>query len=84
MSTQTQEFVHVATPETHARFGPKFVGVVPGPRAKKVVADDDLYLSPSYTRGYPLVVKRGYGCRIEGGAGAGGAVDSHVGHGFLL
>src|SRR6202789_2386573 len=53
MSTQTQEFVHVATPETHARFGPKFV------------AEDDLYLSPSYTRGYPLVVKRGYGCRIE-------------------
>ena len=22
-------------------------------------------MSPSYTRGYPLVVKRGYGCRIE-------------------
>ena len=65
MSTQTQEFVRVASPETHARFGPKFVGAVPGARAKKIVAEDDLYLSPSYTRGYPLVVKRGYGCRIE-------------------
>src|ERR1700733_8965955 len=65
MSTQTQEFGRVASPETHARFGPKFVGAVPGPKAKKIVAEDDLYLSPSYTRGYPLVVKRGYGCRIE-------------------
>jgi 4-aminobutyrate aminotransferase len=65
MSTQTLELTRVATPETHARFGPKFVTAVPGPRAKEVVAEDDLYLSPSYTRGYPLVVKRGYGCRIE-------------------
>src|SRR6202046_3857642 len=65
MSTQTQEFVRLASPQTHARCGPKFVGAVPGPKAKKIVAEDDLYLSPSYTRGYPLVVKRGYGCRIE-------------------
>ena len=65
MSTQTQEFVRVASPETHARFGPKFVGEIPGAKAKKIVAEDELYLSPSYTRGYPLVVKRGYGCRIE-------------------
>ncbi len=65
MSTQTQEFVRVASSETHARFGPKFVGALPGPGAKKIIAEDDLYLSPSYTRGYPLVVKRGFGCRIE-------------------
>jgi 4-aminobutyrate aminotransferase len=65
MITQTQEYVRVASPETHARFGPKFVGALPGPRAKKIMDEDDLYLSPSYTRGYPLVVKRGYGCRIE-------------------
>ena len=65
MSTQTQEFVRVASPETHERFGPKFVTAIPGEWAKKIVAEDDLYLSPSYTRGYPLVVKRGYGCRIE-------------------
>ena len=54
-----------ATAEMHARFGPKFVGAVPGPRAQAVVAEDDRYISPSYTRGYPLVVKRGFGCRIE-------------------
>jgi 4-aminobutyrate aminotransferase len=65
MSTPTQQLVRVGTAETHARFGPKFVGSIPGPHAKRVVAEDDLYLSPSYTRGYPLVVKRGYGCRIE-------------------
>lgn len=65
MSTVTQQLNRVATPETHKTVGPRFVGAVPGPRAKAVVAEDDLYLSPSYTRGYPLVVKRGYGCRIE-------------------
>ncbi len=54
MSTQTQEFDHVAGAETHARFGPKFVTAIPGERAKKIVAEDELYLSPSYTRGYPL------------------------------
>ncbi len=65
MSTVTQELHRVATPETHQSVGPKFVGPVPGQRAKAIVAEDDLYLSPSYTRGYPLVVKRGLGCRIE-------------------
>jgi len=38
---------------------------VPGPLAKKMIAEDGMYLSPSYTRGYPLAVKGGYGCRIE-------------------
>ena len=49
----------------HASVGPKLNPVVPGPRAKAIIAEDDVYMSPSYTRGYPLVVKRGYGCRIE-------------------
>ncbi len=65
MSTQTQEFVRVASPEMHARFGPKFRTGRCLDRAQKIIAEDDLYLSPSYTRGYPLVVKRGFGCRIE-------------------
>ncbi len=65
MSTLMQELSRVATPEMHAQVGPKFVGVVPGPRAKAIVAEDDVYMSPSYTRGYPLVVKSGKGCRIE-------------------
>lgn len=65
MSTLMQELSRVATPEMHASFGPKFVGAVPGTRAKAIVAEDDVYMSPSYTRGYPLVVKSGKGCRIE-------------------
>jgi len=65
MSTLTQEVARVASSETHASFGPKINAALPGPRARKIVADDESLMSPSYTRGYPLVVKRGYGCRIE-------------------
>jgi len=65
MSTLMQEAARVASSETHASFGPKIKAVLPGPRAQKIVADDESLMSPSYTRGYPLVVKRGYGCRIE-------------------
>ncbi|MBI3933360.1 MAG: acetyl ornithine aminotransferase family protein [Acidobacteria bacterium] len=38
---------------------------LPGPAAKKVVAEDEKYVSPSYTRSYPLVAKRGRGALIE-------------------
>jgi 4-aminobutyrate aminotransferase len=65
MSMLMQETARVASEEVHASVGPKLNAVVPGPRAKAVIAEDDIYMSPSYTRGYPLVVKRGYGCRIE-------------------
>ena len=51
--------------EMHAKFGPKLVGPVPGPRAKAAVAADKRLISPSYTRSYPLVAKRGRGCRVE-------------------
>src|SRR5581483_1004922 len=39
--------------------------VLPGPRAKKLLARDNQYVSPSYTRAYPLVVARGSGAVIE-------------------
>ena len=65
MSTLMQESARVASEALHASVGPKLNPVVPGPRAKAIIAEDDVYMSPSYTRGYPLVVKRGYGCRIE-------------------
>jgi 4-aminobutyrate aminotransferase len=65
MSTLMQESARVASDAVHASVGPKLNPVVPGPRAKAIIAEDDVYMSPSYTRGYPLVVKRGYGCRIE-------------------
>ncbi|MEK7449070.1 MAG: acetyl ornithine aminotransferase family protein [Planctomycetota bacterium] len=37
----------------------------PGPKARKVLAVDKKYISPSYTRAYPLVVRRGSGMMIE-------------------
>jgi len=65
MPPLTQASLRVATPETHARFGPKLITPLPGPRAGKIITLDESLLSPSYTRGYPLVVKRGRGSRIE-------------------
>jgi 4-aminobutyrate aminotransferase len=59
------ESPRVASPEAHARFGPKLKGPLPGPNARKIVARDEALMSPSYTRSYPLAVKRGLGCRIE-------------------
>jgi len=51
--------------ELHAKFGPKLNGPLPGPKAKAAVEADDRLISPSYTRSYPLVAKRGRGLRIE-------------------
>jgi 4-aminobutyrate aminotransferase len=51
--------------ELHAKFGPKLKGPVPGPKAKAAVEADGRLISPSYTRSYPLVAKRGRGCRVE-------------------
>jgi len=51
--------------EMHAKFGPKLVGAVPGPKAKAAVEADDRLISPSYTRSYPLVAKRGRGAHVE-------------------
>ena len=38
---------------------------LPGPNAQRIIADDAELMSPSYTRSYPLVVKRGQGATIE-------------------
>ncbi|MBM4004701.1 MAG: acetyl ornithine aminotransferase family protein [Planctomycetes bacterium] len=38
---------------------------LPGPRAREVIATDEEFTSPSYTRVYPLVVARGRGAAIE-------------------
>ncbi|HMG86520.1 MAG TPA: acetyl ornithine aminotransferase family protein [Terracidiphilus sp.] len=51
--------------ELHAKFGPKLLGPVPGPKARAAVETDDLLISPSYTRSYPLVARRGRGIRVE-------------------
>jgi len=51
--------------ELHAQYGPKLICALPGPKAKAAIAADDRLISPSYTRSYPLVAKRGRGIRIE-------------------
>lgn len=51
--------------ELHTQFGPKLVTALPGPKARAAVEADDRLISPSYTRSYPLVAKRGRGVRVE-------------------
>jgi 4-aminobutyrate aminotransferase len=41
--------------------GPKIKTALPGPNAKRVLAGDEKYISPSYTRSYPLVAQSGKG-----------------------
>ena len=45
--------------------GPKIITALPGPNARRVLAGDDKYISPSYTRSYPLVARRGRGVVVE-------------------
>lgn len=51
----TAHFAHTA---------PHLVTVAPGPIARRMMADDERLISPSYTRCYPLVVKSGLGCCV--------------------
>lgn len=55
MSTQT--FVHPLLPS--------LVTPLPGPKAAEIIERDSAVLSPSYTRCYPLVMKRGEGAIVE-------------------
>ncbi|HBY62422.1 MAG TPA: acetyl ornithine aminotransferase family protein [Solibacterales bacterium] len=44
---------------------PNIVTALPGPKAKAIIERDAAIVSPSYTRGYPLVAARGEGAIIE-------------------
>jgi 4-aminobutyrate aminotransferase len=44
---------------------PHLVTALPGPKAKEILARDERYVSPSYTRDYPLVAKTGRGALIQ-------------------
>lgn len=44
---------------------PNLVTKLPGPKAQQIVKEDSEFLSPSYTRDYPLVAKTGRGAVIE-------------------
>src|ERR1700735_906171 len=63
MSTLTQDQSYTST-KNYAQFGPKLKTSIPGPNARRVVADDDRLISPSYTRSYPMVAKSGRGLRV--------------------
>src|SRR5450631_1966992 len=45
--------------------GPKLKTALPGPNAKRILAGDEKFISPSYTRSYPMVAKRGRGIVVE-------------------
>ncbi len=45
--------------------GPKLKTALPGPNAQRILAGDEKYISPSYTRSYPLVARRGHGIVVE-------------------
>jgi len=45
--------------------GPHIKTALPGPNARRVLEGDKQYISPSYTRSYPMVAKRGRGVIVE-------------------
>src|SRR6202023_980177 len=61
------EDVMIATTETksHETKLPRLLTQLPGPKAKHVVESDAKFMSPSYTRDYPLVARRGHGAIVE-------------------
>src|ERR1044071_3643365 len=44
---------------------PHLITALPGPKAKAILERDREVISPSYTRGYPLVAARGEGAMVE-------------------
>jgi 4-aminobutyrate aminotransferase len=44
---------------------PRRITTLPGPNAKRLIERDHEVVSPSYTRGYPLVAKSGRGALVE-------------------
>jgi 4-aminobutyrate aminotransferase len=44
---------------------PKIITNLPGPKAREIIESDNRYISPSYTRPYPLVAKTGSGAIVE-------------------
>jgi 4-aminobutyrate aminotransferase len=44
---------------------PEIKTALPGPVAREMLERDHRFISPSYTRSYPLVAARGYGAMIE-------------------
>lgn len=51
--------------QTITSAGPRIRTKLPGPNAQKILQGDAKFISPSYTRSYPLVAKAGRGCIVE-------------------
>jgi 4-aminobutyrate aminotransferase len=47
------------------RTAPQINTPLPGPKAAAIIARDNAYVSPSYTRDYPFVMARGEGAMVE-------------------
>jgi 4-aminobutyrate aminotransferase len=52
----------ITTTETKT---PRLITALPGPKAKGIVERDAKFMSPSFTRDYPLVAKSGRGAMVE-------------------
>ena len=63
-TVQSNELGAYTQTTNYAKFGPKIHGPLPGPKAKAAVESDHKWVTPSYTRSYPLVAKSGRGIRI--------------------
>jgi 4-aminobutyrate aminotransferase len=61
MTTKTMTAPAVSSTIGTVVTGPKIKTARPGPNAKRVLEGDEKYISPSYTRSYPLVAKSGRG-----------------------
>src|SRR5260221_2845123 len=44
---------------------PRLITALPGPKARNIVERDAKFMSPSFTRDYPLVAKSGCGAMVE-------------------
>src|SRR4051812_21487687 len=44
---------------------PAITTALPGPKARAIIDKDSRFVSPSYTRDYPLVIARGEGAVVE-------------------
>src|SRR5437763_12627674 len=53
--------VETMSAATATKFGPKIKTALPGPNAKRVLEGDEKFISPSYTRSYPMVARSGRG-----------------------
>ena len=51
--------------QTMTSAGPRIRTKLPGPKAQEVLKGDAQFISPSYTRSYPLVAKSARGCIVE-------------------